>query len=230
MPLSFRCFFFIYHAAVSGHGLALLGRLIVNAHVARRGCALHLEAQSLTRGTMGVTLTTSLFFFPISIMFTTHKDTALKSLKTKSLQSLHWTTPHPRLQNRRPKKKHPTRRRLPLPVLLIMKVWMKRKLQKRKRSDEKREKVGLLLRAAQHTRAQMRTYTALAHVGLCALVVEKHAMLACACIVIFSTVIMLVSFFFFPIAKMFPFYYLPSTLLIACIKMALHYITFLPHC
>lgn len=58
MPLSFRCFFFIYHAAVSGHGLALLGRLIVNAHVARRGCALHLEAQSLTRGTMGVTLTT----------------------------------------------------------------------------------------------------------------------------------------------------------------------------
>ena len=46
-----RCFFSIYHAAVSGHGLALLGRLIVNAHVARRGCALHLEAQSLTRVT-----------------------------------------------------------------------------------------------------------------------------------------------------------------------------------
>lgn len=142
---------------------------------------------------MGVTLTTSLFFFPISIMFTTHKDTALKSLKTKSLQSLHWTTPHPRLQNRRPKKKHPTRRRLPLPVLLIMKVWMKRKLQKRKRSDAKREKVGLLLRAAQHTRAQMRTKTALTHVGLCAVVVEKHAMLAC--IVIFSTVCLSTFFF-----------------------------------
>lgn len=36
--------------------------------------------------------------------------------------------------------------------------------------------------------------------------------------------------FFFFLSKMFPFYYLPSTLLIACIKMALHYITFLPHC